>query len=287
MSNSTVYQLWVNEEYVIAQISANVTTGGGGTMWYNSSMVFSRNTRTYLNTYEILEHNSANVILDFERDTDLVLVIEESYTRLYRLNMPILSVWPTNNSTMGKNYTFVVQGLSVNTYTNRSLVCTFSMTFTVVNINSMAMWPTGLTLPTTYYSNYPGELFIPLNRYILGPNITYGVKENEHPDMANWWILQQNLTILHWDKEPSLGKITFLRQEQFDSLDETTLWIYTQDTMNITHFTKCTAIPFDVNVRCNGSGYAPSVNHKIANLTATRYDQYEGYHVHLVAVVYE
>lgn len=65
-----------------------------------------------------------------------------------------------------------------------------------------------------------------------------------------------------------------MRQEQFDSLDETTLWIYTQDTMNITHFTKCTAIPFDINVRCKDSGYAPSVNHKIANLTATRYDQY-------------
>lgn len=138
------------------------------------------------------------MILDFERSTNLVLVIEETYTRLYRLNMPILSVWPTNKATLGKEYKFTIQGLSVNTYTSRSLVCSFTMAFTVVDINSMTLWKTGLTLPSTYYTNYPGELFIPLDRYILGPNITYGVKENQHPDMSAWWVLQQNETILHW-----------------------------------------------------------------------------------------
>lgn len=112
--------------------------------------------------------------------------------------MPILSVWPTNKATLGKEYKFTIQGLSVNTYTSRSLVCSFTMAFTVVDINSMTLWKTGLTLPSTYYTNYPGELFIPLDRYILGPNITYGVKENQHPDMSAWWVLQQNETILHW-----------------------------------------------------------------------------------------
>jgi hypothetical protein len=102
MSNSTVYSVWLNEEYVIAQLSANVTNGTGGADWYNSSIVFSRGTRTYLNAYEILEHNTTNVILDFERSTNLVLVIEEGYTRLYRLNKPILSVRPTNPITLNK-----------------------------------------------------------------------------------------------------------------------------------------------------------------------------------------
>lgn len=176
MSNSTVSSVWVNEDYVIAQVSANVTTSTNGTAWYNSSIVFSRGTRTYLNAYEILEHNTTNVILDFERSTNLVLVIEEGYTRLYRLNMPLLSMRPTNPSTLNKNYKFAIQGLSVNTYTGRSLVCSFSMEFTVVKVDSYLTWPTGLTLPSVYYSNYPGELFVPLTRYVLGPNITYGVK---------------------------------------------------------------------------------------------------------------
>lgn len=51
MSNSTIHSVWVNEEYVFAQISANVTSSTNGTTWYNSSIVFSRNTRTYLNAY--------------------------------------------------------------------------------------------------------------------------------------------------------------------------------------------------------------------------------------------
>lgn len=51
MSNSTVQQVWVNEQYVIAQVSANVTNSTNGTTWYNSSIVFSRGTRTYMNAY--------------------------------------------------------------------------------------------------------------------------------------------------------------------------------------------------------------------------------------------
>lgn len=83
-------------------------------------------------------------------------------------------------------------GLSVNTYTGQSLVCTFTMKFTVVEINNMVLWPTGRKLPEVYYANYPGELFIPLDRYVLGPNITWSVHENTHPNMSAWWILQQN-----------------------------------------------------------------------------------------------
>ena len=51
MNNASVYQVWVNEEYVIVQVSANMTNATNGTTWYNSSIVFSRGTRTYLNAY--------------------------------------------------------------------------------------------------------------------------------------------------------------------------------------------------------------------------------------------
>ncbi len=50
------------------------------------------------------------------------------------------------------------------------------MVFIVVDVNSKVLWPTGLHLPDTYYANFPGELVIPLNRYIIGANITYGVQ---------------------------------------------------------------------------------------------------------------
>ena len=57
--------------------------------------------------------------------------------------------------------------------------------------------------------------------------------------------------------------------------------------MNVTHFVRCEAIPYAINVNCSDTGYIYGVDQRIANLTAHRYDQYEGYHVHLVAIVYE
>ena len=77
----------------------------------------------------------------------------------------------------------------------------------------MKTWTTGLKLPDSYYANFPGEFFIPLSRYVIGPNITWGVHESvPSGHMSAWWILQQNTTRLHWKKEPSMATITFLRQ---------------------------------------------------------------------------
>lgn len=84
-----------------------------------------------------------------------------------------------------------------------------------------------------------------------------------------------------------MGKITFLRQEQFDSNDDTQLWLYTQDALNITHIVQCDTVPYTIDVKCQDNGYFPSANYTIANLTAHRWDQYEGRHVHMVAFVYE
>lgn len=56
----------------------------------------------------------------------------------------MLSIRPTNPNTIGKEYKFYVNGLSVNTYTGRSLSCVWNVAFTVVKIDSMALWKTGL-----------------------------------------------------------------------------------------------------------------------------------------------
>jgi hypothetical protein len=85
------------------------------------------------------------------------------------------------------------------------------MNFTVVELNSKKMFPTGFVLPQVYYATYPGELFIPLTRYVIGPNITWGVYENYHPNMSSFWILQQNDTLIDWDPI-SMFSINFLRQ---------------------------------------------------------------------------
>lgn len=160
--------------------------------------------------------------------------------------------------------------------------------YIVVANDTLALWPTGRKLPDTYYANYPGQLYIPLDRYVFGSNITYGVFDNYDKDPPTYFFLQQNTTLINWwDKDPSIFKYTFLRQEQYDSLDETHLYLYTQDYNNATHFSRCVTVPYTEEVHCIESGYAPHINFRIANLTANRFHYYGGDYIHLAAILYE
>lgn len=58
--------------------------------------------------------------------------------------------------------------------------------------DSLAIWPTGLTIPSTYYANYPGNLYIPIDRYVLGSNITYGVSDEYDKDPPVYYFFHQN-----------------------------------------------------------------------------------------------
>jgi len=114
---------------------------------------------------------------------------------------------------VGSQSIFSIVGTSVNPVTNRSFACTFTYKLSVVRVDNFSLWPTGLMPSKEYYSNYPGELFIPLNRYILGPNITWGVNETAFiGELPSWWILQQNKSYVEWTDLPALGKLQLLRQ---------------------------------------------------------------------------
>jgi hypothetical protein len=51
MNNATVHSVWVSEDFVIAQFSANVSDSHNHTIIYNPSIVLSRGSRTYLNAF--------------------------------------------------------------------------------------------------------------------------------------------------------------------------------------------------------------------------------------------
>ena len=130
-------------------------------------------------------------------------------------------------------------------------------------------------------------MYIPLDRYLIGANITYGIHEQSKGSYSNHWILQQNETLLDWKKEPSLFKYTFLRQEQYDNAGERDIFIYTQDSAKNTHFAKCRTWQGEPNVTCEDNSFVEHINEKIANLTANRFHYYDGKYAHLVAIVYE
>lgn len=98
--------------------------------------------------------------------------------------------------------------------------------------------------------------------------------------------MQQNTTRLFWNKTPSIAKYVFLRQEQYDSIDETDIYLYTQDINNATHFSRCITIPFSDVVNCVERGFASQINFRIANITANRFQYYEGRYLHFAAILY-
>jgi hypothetical protein len=215
-----MHDLWVNEGYVIAQITANLTDEKNATVAYQSTYVFTRGSRTYLNAYIAIPHPNFHAFVDLNRDNSQMLTIDTDGLTLYQISTPRLSIMPQNPTLVSKEFSFIVKAESVNEYTKESLVCTFTYKYLVVDNDSLALYPTGLRLPDTYYANYPGQLFIPIDRYVFGSNITYGVFDNYDKDPPSYFILQQNSTRINWwNKEPSIFKYTFLRQEQYDSLD--------------------------------------------------------------------
>ena len=229
--NSDIYDLWVNEQFVIVQLVANLTDSVGATKQYQSTYVMSRGSRTYLNAYISIPHHDKASFVDLNRETGEILTIDTEGLTLYHLASSMLSVNPTNNDLLNQEFTFLVRGESSNEYDpSHTLICSFTFKYIVVQVDSLAMWPTGLTLPTDYYANYPGQLFIPISRYVFGSNITYGVVSDQEKDVPIHFFLQQNDTVISWWEMNSTNfTYTFIRTEQFDSLDDTEINIYTQD----------------------------------------------------------
>jgi hypothetical protein len=106
-------------------------------------------------------------------------------------------------------------------------------------------------------------------------------------DLPAHWILQQNDTIIHWNKDPSFFKYTFLRKEQFDYMGDEFFFIYSQDATNDTHVAECRSAQFSKDIYCREDSKMPKINYKIDNLTATAFLPNYGDVLHLVAVLYE
>lgn len=57
----------------------------------------------------------------------------------------------------------------------------------------MSLWPTNVKLIEEMYINYPGRLTIDLDRYAIGPNITYEFLSLTQKD-GTVWFFKQNAT---------------------------------------------------------------------------------------------
>lgn len=65
----------INQDFVIVQSSANATNDTNPNFEIDYTWIFSKGARTYTNAYQIINHNSSHVFIDFNKaDNRLYLV---------------------------------------------------------------------------------------------------------------------------------------------------------------------------------------------------------------------
>jgi hypothetical protein len=165
----------------------------------------------------MIPHNSGHTLIDFNREYSFILSIDHDGMQLYGVDSPILSLLPTSLSLLNKEFIFSINSKSVNPVTGGFLGCALTVKLIVVSPDNYTLWPTGLKPSPEYYANYPGELFIPLNNYVFGPNITWGVHEQTViGELLSYLDIATNASKIYWDMPPrDLGLITLHISSKF------------------------------------------------------------------------
>lgn len=253
MQHSRVHNIMVDEKYLVVQASANATDDKNATTALNYTWIFTKGSRTYMNAYKIINHNSSDVFLDMNRYANELVTFDETGFKHYQINDVIIYFQQKDNTTINKTYDIEIIANSSDPIFGTPTNCTETTQVIMVEPNNMTIWPTKIALSDTYYTNYPGRLEIFLDRYVIGPNITYNVEETMiHKDLPTHWINQQNQSQVHFDKPPpSIGDINFFYTEVVPHYGNDTVIYYYQDIRNSTSVAFCTHLWEDVNLNCS------------------------------------
>lgn len=101
------------------------------------------------------------------------------------------------------------------------------------------MWPIGSAPPNFYNANYPGKIRIDLYEYVVGPNVTYRIKETQKGQLKKAKVYQQEQLNVTWKDSPPFDNITFLQTRTIHSNTHDTLIIYMQNSSNFTYISYC------------------------------------------------
>lgn len=74
---------------------------------------------------------------------------------------------------LGKEAGLAIIGTSRDAINDNVKYCVEQINIVFVDAGNMSLWPTNDKLIEEMYINYPGRLTIDLDRYAIGPNITY------------------------------------------------------------------------------------------------------------------
>lgn len=111
---STIFSLWVNEQYVAVQLSANLTDDQNVTLPSASTYIFTRGSRTYMNSYVSIPHPNHHAFVDLNRDTNQIMSMDTDKIMVHLLQIPTVKVFPIDSSLLNKEFNFVVKASSKN-----------------------------------------------------------------------------------------------------------------------------------------------------------------------------
>ena len=71
---------------MVTQFTANLTDETGTPVAYQSTYVFSRGSRTYLNAYATIPHPNYHAFVDMNRDNSQMMTIDTDLISIYQIS---------------------------------------------------------------------------------------------------------------------------------------------------------------------------------------------------------
>ncbi len=101
---------------------------------------------------------------------------------MYQISAPTLSINLGEESKVGTSEDLVIIATSSDPNVQDKQQCQIKTKVNFVRSDDMTIYEEGYDTTANYSTNYPGELRINLDRYVMGPNIDYNLvnKTAEH-----------------------------------------------------------------------------------------------------------
>lgn len=171
----------------------------------------------------------------------MLMIIEDERIANYKLDQANLIFKPdSSEDLLDVISNFTINAVSYDPNSPQlNATCSLSVNFTVLYEYNRTMWPIGSAPPSFYNANYPGKVKIELYEYIIGPNVTYRIRQTEKGQIKKSKVFQQQQLNVTWQKSPPFQNITFLQTETIHKETKDELVIYMQDKSNLTYISFC------------------------------------------------
>jgi hypothetical protein len=186
LPDSTVHQLFLNDRFVFVR---STSRDGAATLSY--TWTFMRGDRTFSRAFAVMAHLSDAIRVDFNPELSYLMVISEEAILNFAYDDPsfILQL-DANPALFDKVRSFDLTAISSDPNSGGNLSCSLTVNFTLLEENNRTMWAVGGAPPSKFTANYPGVVKLELGEYILGPNVTYRIKETQKGQLKKAKVYQ-------------------------------------------------------------------------------------------------